>query len=311
MSKKTITKFSLFVISTVAASSCSFVSPNELPSVANSRFGPPVVVGTIKSKEITESSGIAASPCQSNVLWTHNDSGDDALIFAISSSGEKLGTWKVTGAMNADWEDIAAHKGEDGKCSIYIAETGNNKLKRPEHRVYRVTEPIVTPEDLRSSRTDPSATSSAESVSFTYPDFDQDAETLLVHPHTAAIYVVTKRVSGPAGVYRIRADFGSAIPPRAVSVGELSVPAIPNGFLTGGDISPDGRYLIVCDYARAYEFELPRDAVDFDEIWNQEPKPIELGKRKVGESICYSLDGSSLFATSEGSDSPVIEVRVK
>ena len=309
MPKKTITKFSLFVISAISAAGCG--SQAEIPAAANSRFGQPVVVGKIKSTEITESSGLAASRCQSDVLWTHNDSGDGAFIFAINTKGETLGTWKVEGARNADWEDIAAYKDKTGKCFIYIGETGNNKLKRPEHLVYRVAEPIVRPDDVKSNRSEPLATAAVESTRFTYPDFDQDAETLLVHPHTGAIYIVTKRVSGPAGVYRVKPDFGSADTQPAESVGELSVPAIPNGFLTGGDISPDGRHLIVCDYTRAYEYHLPESAAGFDAIWKEAAMPIELGPRKVGESICYNADGSSLFATSEGENSPVIEVKLK
>ena len=309
MPKKTITKFSLFVISAISAAGCG--SSAEIPAAANSRFGQPVVVGKIKSNEITESSGLAASRCQSDVLWTHNDSGDGAFIFAINTKGETLGTWKVEGARNADWEDIAAYKDKTGKCFIYIGETGNNKLKRPEHLVYRVAEPIVRPDDVKSNRSEPLATAAVESTRFTYPDFDQDAETLLVHPHTGAIYIVTKRVSGPAGVYRVKPDFGSAETQPAESVGELSVPAIPNGFLTGGDISPDGRHLIVCDYTRAYEYHLPESAAGFDAIWKEAAMPIELGPRKIGESICYGADGSSLFATSEGENSPVIEVKLK
>lgn len=311
MSKKTITKFSIFVISAIAASGCGYISSPEIPAVASSRFGHPVVVGTIRSKEITESSGIAASRCQSDVLWTHNDSGDEAFIYAINRKGDSLGTWKVEGARNADWEDISTYKDRSGKCFVYLAETGNNKLKRPDHVVYRVTEPIVDPDDVSSSRSMPLATSTAESLRFTYPDFDQDAETLLVHPQTGVIYIVTKRVSGPAGVYRVRSDFGSPGTPKAESVGELSVPAIPNGFLTGGDISPDGRHLVVCDYTRAYEYELPPNAADFDVIWRLEPTTIELGARKVGEAICYSGDGASLFSTSEGGGSPLIEVKRK
>ncbi len=311
MSNKTITKFCIFVISAIAASGCGHISSPEIPVAAGSRFGPPAVVGTIRSREITESSGIAASRCQSDVLWTHNDSGDDAFIYAINAKGEALGTWKVEGAKNADWEDIATFKDRTGECFVYIAETGNNKLKRPEHIIYRVSEPVVPKEAVGSSRREPLGTSAVEAVRFTYPDLDQDAETLLVHPQTGEVYVVTKRVSGPAGVYRVRSDFRSSNVSRAESVGELSVPAIPNGFLTGGDISPDGRYLIVCDYTRAYEYELPSDAAGFDVIWQQEPATIEIGPRKVGEAICYSNDGTSLFLTSEGEGSPVIEVRRK
>src|SRR5687767_4675893 len=75
----------------------------------SSQYAEPQTMGRIESGEIKESSGIAASRCQQNVLWTHNDSGDDAFIFAIDQTGKDLGTWKVENAKNLDWEDIAAY----------------------------------------------------------------------------------------------------------------------------------------------------------------------------------------------------------
>ena len=130
-------------------------------------------------------------------------------------------------------------------------------------------------------------------------------------PKTGDIYVLSKQVSGPSSVYRIKAVFGGAETQKAQPLGEISMPAIPNGLLTGGDISPDGRRVVVCDYGRAYEMVLPENLTEFDEIWKQAPRPIELGKRKNGESIGYSADGTSIYATSEGKGSPIIEVRRK
>lgn len=312
MSRKTITKICGFVILSTALSSffgCAFVSSNKNITPADSRFTPPNVTGTIRSPEIMESSGLAASRCQSNILWTHNDSGDDAFIFAINVRGDVLGTWRVTDARNVDWEDIAAYKDAAGKCWLYIGEIGDNRAKRPEHIVYRVAEPMITTAAASSNRKEPLSTDAADPVRFVYPDFDQDAETLVVHPRLGTIYVVTKRVSGPAGVYRIDPSFGAADTQTAHAVGELSVPAIPNGFVTGGDISPDGKHLMICDYARAYEFDLPSGSAGFDEIFRQSGVPVELGPRKVGEAVCYSADGNSVFATSERKDSPVIEVK--
>lgn len=315
MSKKTIAKFSGFVISLAAAcvffSACAFVGSNIEKNASNPHYGQPKITGMIKSPDITESSGLAASRCQNNVLWTHNDSGDDAFIFAINPAGDRLGTWKVPNAQNIDWEDIAAYKDKGGKCFVYIGEIGDNKAKRHEHAIYRIPEPLIVPENVNSNRKDPLTTANAETVRFTYPDYDQDAETLMVNPKTADIYVVTKRVSGPAGVYRIKPDFDNTETQKAEKIVDVSVPAIPNGFLTGGDISPDGRRIIICDYTQGYEFVLPETAANFDDIWKQTPEPVELGKRKGGESVCYSVDGSSIFATSEGLNSPVIEVKHK
>src|SRR6185369_15612371 len=144
MSNKTIAKFSAFVIliglfvNTFAG--CSFTSPHQAQNTGNdpkAAFGPPRVTGKIASKDITESSGIAASRCQPGVFWTHNDSGDDAFIFAINEKGDDIGTWRVQNSENIDWEDIAEFRDPSGKCFIYIGEIGDNKIQRPVHAVYR------------------------------------------------------------------------------------------------------------------------------------------------------------------------------
>lgn len=309
MLNKMITKICLFVISTtsvVISTGCAAASPQPGAKSASAVFEAPRVTGTIKSPDITESSGLAASKCQPGVFWTHNDSGDDAFIYAIDESGKDLGTWKVEGARNLDWEDIAAAKDASGKCHIYIGEIGDNKLQRPVHTIYRVEEPIAG--QPASSKNSPLSTTAAAMLGFTYPDKNQDAETLLVHPKTGYIYVLTKRVSGASGIYRLKPIFDRDDAQTAEMIGELSVPAIPNGFLTGGDISTDGLRAVVCDYTQAYELALPSGKVDFDDIWKQSPETVDLGQRKAGEAIAYSADGRSIFATSEGRNSPLIEV---
>jgi hypothetical protein len=308
MSLKTIAKFLLFVIPALAVGACSSTRSNPSADRDTSPYGPPALVGTIASRDVSEASGIAASRCQQNVLWTHNDSGDDAYIFAIAPSGKSLGTWKVTNAQNIDWEDIAAYKDAAGKCYLYIGETGDNKRKRDVHTIYRVAEPVVTADNATSDRKHPRLSDPVQAVNFRYPDYAQDAETLMVHPKTAEIYVVTKRISGPAGVYKINNDFADAEPRPALKIAEIAVPAIPNGFVTGGDISPDGRHMVICDYSAAYEWTLPDGEANFDEIWKTAPVAVDIGKRKNGEAVSYSVDGRSIFATSEGRDAPIFEI---
>lgn len=313
MLKKTIAKFCFFVIFAAVISSitagCSFVPSESGRTPAVSHYEAPKVIGKIKSPDITESSGIAASRCRPDVLWTHNDSGDDAFIFALDLTGKSLGTWRVPNAKNIDWEDIATFKDSRGKCFLYIGEIGDNKAQRPEHAIYRVVEPTLSPDDAASTRASPLISANAEVTRFSYPDFDQDGETLMVVPGSGDIYVVTKRVSGPAGVYKLKGDFGGNSAQLAEAIGEVSVPSIPNGFLTGGDISPDGKRVIICDYSRAYEFSLPETSQRFDDIWKQTPETIDVGSRSVGEAIAYSVDGTSIFATSEKRGSPLIQVK--
>lgn len=319
MSNKTITKNFAFVISfliiSILTNACFSVSSQKENNKNNSanqiskNYSEPKVVGKIESGEILESSGLTASKCTEDVFWTHNDSGDDAFIYALDSKGKKLATYKVRNAKNIDWEDIAAFKNKNGECFLYIGEIGNNARARGEHTIYKVKEP--TDFSKNSSKKNPQITEAAETIKFTYPDIRHDAETLLVHPQTGDIYVITKRLTGASGVYKLKASYDKSKTNKLEKISDITVPSVPNGLLTGGDISPDGRRVVVCDYFAAFEFILPEKSKNFDDIWKEIPQRIELGTREQGEAIGYSADGNSIFATSEKKNSPMIEVKRK
>lgn len=321
MSEKTIPKKFGFVISialiSLIFSSCSSVFSGETENAnlsnanASRNYEKPKVIASIESPEIKESSGLAASKCQPDVFWTHNDSDDDAFLYAVNGKGEKLGTWRVAGAKNFDWEDIAEIKTASGECVLYIGDIGNNTRSRDEFTIYRVREPQISPADKSSSKRKPVMTETAQAIRFEYPDMRRDAETLMVHPQTGDLYILSKRLSGASAVYKLKSDFDPAKTNKLEKITDFSVPAIPNGFLTGGDIAPDGKRVVICDYFNGYELILPEKAKNFDEIWTQAPQTIELGAREQGESIAYSADGNAILAGSENKKSPLIEVRRK
>ena len=317
MSKETITKKLSFVIFLIICGglfvACSPVLSSQTANDNSAmkkatRWGNAEVVGTIKTDEITESSGLVASKCQSNIFWTHNDSGDGAFIFALDEKGEKLGTFEVEDAKNRDWEDIGTFKTVGGECFLYIGDIGNNVRVRDESIIYRVKEPTVTAADKSSDKKHPSKTEDAQKIKFEYPDIRHDAETLFVHPQTGDVYILTKRLSGASGVYKLSKNYDVRKTNPLEKIADFTVPAIPNGFLTGGDISADGKRVVVCDYFAAYEITLPDAAQNFDEIWKQKPTLIQTGKRKQGEAVSYSPDGEAILLTSENLNSPIIRV---
>src|SRR5215211_1223917 len=189
MSNKTIAKFGcvviLFAASCMLIASCSHASSSGRYEVNSSEFSTeyekPITVGRIESSEVTESSGLAVSLCQPDVLWTHNDSGDYAFIFAINIKGKHLGTWLLAGAKNDDWEDIASYKDPAGTCYLYIGDIGNNKLDRSELKIYRIKEPVVAASGGTSSKKSPLRTDPADSLLFKYSDTPHNAETMMVH----------------------------------------------------------------------------------------------------------------------------------
>lgn len=276
----------------------------------SSDYGPPVMVGRIETPDITESSGLSASECQ-DVLWTHNDAGNAPLIFAIDTAGKHLGTWKVQGAQSMDWESIAAFKEPGGKCSLLIADFGDNAESRKSVEIYRIPEPVIVAAGASSSAADPLLTTTAEVMRYTYDDGSQNAETILVHPKSGDIYIVSKEKTGPAGVYRIKQQYGKPEVLTAARVAEVSVPSTPEGLLTGGSFSPDGTRMMLCDKKGGYEFVLPQGSSNIEDIWKQKPVRVNVGDRKQGEGVSYGRDGTTLYASSEKKSAPLYMIKRK
>jgi len=317
---KTITKLAFFVtVSVFSIPACSVLGHfsergGRLEDVPLSKdFGKPEVIGNLDASELPESSGLTASPCQPGVLWTHNDSGGGPYVYAIDMKGGTKGVWNVLGAAERDWEDIASAKDPEGDCYLYIGDIGDNEEKYASVLIYRVKEPNV--DDLAGAvkKKDAQDSASAGKIEIRYPDGSHNSETLLVHPGTFDIYLITKNQQGPASVFRVRRAvwrqaLDSGQPAEAEKVAELLVPAIAGGFLTGGDISPDGSRVAISDYFSAYEFTLPEGEEDFDKVWTLTPAVIDAGARQQGESIAYSTDSTSLFLSSEKNPSPLIRI---
>ena len=273
------------------------------------RYRPPVNVAIIKDNSVTESSGLVASRSTPGAYWTHNDSGDGPFIYALNARGAPLGVFRVTGAQARDWEDISIGPGPDrNKSYLYIGDIGDNNEARSEIIVYRVAEPALNTATVKLTKKQPGATDPAETIRLRYPDGKFDAETLLVHPASGNIYIINKVPLFNPVVYEAAAPFtpGKLITMRRI--GEIRVPSLFGGVLTGGSVSPDGRRIALCDYFQGYELVLPAKSTDFNDIWKQRMTGFDLGKRRQGEAIAYRSDGKALLATSEGKNASLVQV---
>ena len=269
----------------------------------------PVVIATLAERAVRESSGVVASRRDASLFWTHNDSGDGPFVYAFDRAGRARGAFRVAGAEARDWEDIAAGPGpERGESYLYAGDIGDNERKREHVVVYRFPEPEVGPHHpADGAGTQPRATAQAEAIRLKYPDGAHNAEALLVHPQTGDLYILTKGADR-AGVYKLPAPYAAGGVRTLALVATLRGPDFFGALVTGGDISPDGTRVALCDYAQGYELSLPPGAKGFDEVWAQKPSAVSLGLRLQGEAVCYRLDGAALIATSERAPSPVIEV---
>jgi hypothetical protein len=257
-----------------------------------------VPVSQVDDARITESSGLVASRRRPDVFWTHNDSGDGPQVYAFDRPGRVLAACTVTGAEAQDWEDMAIGPGpQAGSPYLYLGDIGDNLRRRETITVYRVPEPTIDPQQTNVVASTPPA----EALVFRYPDQPHDAETLLVHPTSGAVYVVVKE-GAPAGVYRAAPPFHPGEVQTLEKVGGLSIL-----FATGGEIAPDGRRVALRNYLAAYEYRLP-EGHPFDEIWRMEPTTIPLPPMRQGEALAYRADGGSLLTTSEGRPMPLVEL---
>ena len=143
---------------------------------------------------IAESSGLATSS-SGDLVYTHNDSGDSARLFAVGLDGVTRTTYVLPGVEPRDWEDMARGPDESGRSCLWIGDIGDNGARRDNgvlvHRVLEPQAPAATQV----------TTEKPTSFRLRYPDGPQDAETLLVHPRTGRLYLVTKPLAGAARVY--------------------------------------------------------------------------------------------------------------
>jgi len=257
-------------------------------------------IGRITDRKLREVSGITYSRLRPGVWWVHNDSGDAATLYAIDSSGHLVSTFRAVGAVNEDWEDIGSGPGGDGSPAIYIADIGDNALKRDFVVVYRVKEPEAA--QASESQTD---TQPVEPFQFVYPDGRHDAEALIVDPESGRIYIITKSSSEAPGIYRspLQLRLGQAMTLERVQ--GLAVPKLANlRMVTGASASPDGTRVIIRTYFTAYElYRAPGKG--FESVFDSDPVQVPLPLERQGEGISYSLDGKSIVTTSEQLPAPL------
>ena len=263
-------------------------------------------VTKVKSKKLNEISGLANSRHCPEILWTHNDSGDTATFYAISSKNGTLQAGYHLANTNAlDWEDMAIAKSlNNGPVKLYLADMGDNQRIRPNIIIHRVTEPQVKMRQEDDRDAPESTITEFESIWLRYPDGAKDAEGLIVDPTTNDIFIFSKEPNR-SRVYR------AAYPQKLNQITTLELLGeIPLGTVTAADISFDGTQIIVRNYKKAlyWKRDLKQDiAATLTKLQGQK---LELPNQPGGESICFDHDGKGLFTISEQKHQPIYHIRI-
>jgi hypothetical protein len=87
-------------------------------SQPNRAAGPCTLLnGPAMLADVPEASGLAVSRRSNGIIWTHNDSGNASVLFALSPTGMVQTSMNVPARMR-DWEDISAGQLSVGRLPV-------------------------------------------------------------------------------------------------------------------------------------------------------------------------------------------------
>ena len=262
-------------------------------------------VGTIDNRDLDEASGLAHSRQDDELLWAINDDGPPAL-YAMSRRGEHRGLVTVTGALNKDWEDLAAFAYE-GKNYLVVADIGDNHARRAYVTLYVVVEPPpAEPEVALAWRVD-----------FRYPEGPRDAESLAVDAAGGLFYILSKR-DVPARLFTVplrpRDDATVLAEPVAIlnNLPQPSEHQRKNGAKSGWawqptamDFAADGSSALILTYGGVYFFARG-DGQTWPDALRGTALEFKLGKLRNAEAIALDKDGMSAYLTVEKQHAPLL-----
>jgi hypothetical protein len=274
------------------------------------------VEAIVESKPISEMSGIVKSRARENLYWVHNDSGDDARIFAIDNEGKNViptyskfsfyGEEKVKGkdqwqgfkvlfSENVDWEDMTIDENY-----IYISDMGNNANDREDLGIYIISE-IDPTASTQSASIKHLPVRYPEQQSFPASVWNYDSESLF--SADGSLYLITKhRVTGEsfewtagANLYRLDSSFSDEDNVLTLIEGHDEITAA-----TSAEVSPDGQTLAVLSLTALWLFDKP----DTGDAWlSSSSRKITLEPDNVRqvEAVTW-VDDETILITNEQRD---------
>ncbi|WP_395747755.1 hypothetical protein [Prosthecobacter sp.] len=269
-------------------------------------------VAVLEDKRIAESSGLALGARDPSIFWTHNDSGGEPCVFAIDRSGKTRAKVRIRDAANFDWEDIAAGKDEQGVQSLFVGDIGDNLFIRNTIQVYQIPEPEINSPGKPAEEVE---TAAPQIWRANYPDGKHNAESLLLHPQTHRLYILTKSDDGKSALYAFPQLLQPKVSMVLEKVADLVFPQLiragkrphDNCMTTGACFAPDGSRMVVATYSSLYEWELPKGKPLADAL-KQPPVRIEPDLLRQMEGVCYDSDSRTLWMTSEHLPAPLLKV---
>ena len=273
-----------------------------LPAIIICAQNPGIITGQLASPELKEISGMAPSAIHPGIFYVHNDSGDAARFFAITTKGELLATYYFTAKNQRhvsvrDCEDIAAGPGpEKGASYIYLADIGDNIGWRNAVKLYRFREPSLS-----------KAIDTIEATVFTlqYPDGSRDAETLMIDPVDSMIYILSKREDS-VGIYRLQLNSNNNKTIILERCGKLFFPGHKSDkWVVAGDISANGSAVLIKTNTAVYYFKRSGTEPIYKTLQQTPIKQKQFSPHGQQEAIAFAADNKGYYVMAEGRFTPI------
>jgi hypothetical protein len=245
--------------------------------------------------KLREASGLVTGRTNKGLVYIHEDSGNRHVVFVYDTLGTYLGDIVLVGATNRDWEDMAIGPGpEKGKNYIYVGDIGDNRSVRSHLTIYRFVEPIIDLDTI----TIPFKLEIADysTITYQYPDGPRDAETLMIDPKNSDLIVISKR-DVKVRVYII--PYPQNTQEHAINYFKG---ALPFRSIVAGDISPDGKKMIIKDYGRIYHWHVDKSVTALSSLFSVTPTIVEYIPEVQGEALGWTQCGQGYFTTTEAAN---------
>ena len=271
-------------------------------------------LGALRSSELREISGIARSSIYPESFWCHNDSGHPPRLYLVRQDGHVLAECEITGARNADWEDISSFE-YGGVPYLAIGDIGDNRRRRDNVAVYLIREPDL---ELKSDERIQFKTKLLHKVLLQYEDGPCDCEAMGVVGTTGELFLIEKRqqdrTSQKPGVYRLdlRPWLSGKLDRKKGGATELRrIAEIPIRNVTGMAFSKDSQKIIARDYLAAHLITLQPGKNWVKQLKRFDPKLVALPLERQGEAICFDSTGKAVITTSEFQGQPIWQVTLE
>lgn len=236
-------------------------------------------------KKLSEVSGMVV---MDSLIWVIEDSGNEAEVYGLDSTGKITTTISLTGITNKDWEDLT----KDASNNLYIGDFGNNGNIRKDLCIYK-----LNAGDLSSTEVQPS-----EIIRFYYPDqtdFPPKKSALFYDCEAffelnGFFYLFTKNRSkgfdGTTYVYKVPNKQGTHA---AQLMGTYQTCDTFNSCaITSAAVSSDGKKVVLLSHSKLWLFE------EFigDDFLRGKIKQVELHHVSQKESVSFKNHQTLLIA---------------